>query len=141
MKSWLIASTLVVGLVLFAGVSHAGPLMGWTRTVDIAFTGYCDGLHLVINPTTGVVTGNMTGCDSGAVFGIVSSLISTNYKGGGAAVVIRDTQFQTQKVIRDNGTWTYYGDDGGVVSSGTWTKGTPAAEARLIDGSTSSNTP
>jgi hypothetical protein len=125
MKSRYIAVLVLLGIVAFSGVCHAGALFGGERTVDIAMTGFCDGYHLVINMNTGIVTGNQTGCDSQAVFGTVSSLIGFNQKG--AAVTVRDLVFNTYKVIRDSGTWTYYNSNGTVANSGTYTRGTPAS--------------
>jgi len=125
MKTRVIAVLVVLGIVAFGGVSHAGALLGGPRTVDITLDGFCDGYHLIINTNTGIVTGNQTGCESEGVFGTVGSLIGPNQKG--AAVTARDTVYSTYKVIRDNGTWTYYNSDGSVFNSGTYTKGTPAA--------------
>lgn len=124
MKKLFVLTVLVSLLVVTtAGISHAGKLIGGNRTVDISLTGFCDGLHLVINPNSGFVTGNMTGCDSGVVFGTVSSLFGT---GKGVALTIRDTKYTWYKVIRDSGTWTYYDSTGAIFNQGTFTLGTPA---------------
>jgi len=135
MKSRYIPVLVVLCIVAFSGVCHAGALFGVVRTVDIKMTGFCDGYHLVMNMNTGIVTGHQTGCDLQVVFGTVGSLIG--YKQGGAAVTVRDTVFPTYKVIRDNGTWTYYNSDGSVANSGTYSKGTPAAPQ--FQSTTSSN--
>ena len=125
MKIRLIALVVVISIMAFGSSAYSGGLLGGTRTIDIKMTGFCDGYHLVINLNTGIVTGKQTGCDSELVFGTVGSLIGFNQKG--AAIMVRDTQFATYKVIRDNYTWTYYDRSGAIVNSGEYTQGAPGA--------------
>ena len=108
--------------LLVAASAHAGPLIA-NRTVDIHFTGYCDGLHLVINENTGIVLATETGCISASFAGTVGSLNGT-YRGG--AVTLTDAAHGTHKVILDKPmVWVYYNANGTVSNSGTYHVGTP----------------
>src|SRR4051794_4135100 len=77
-----LAAVLLLGLT--SGV-EADPLVSG-KTIDISFTGFCDGMHLVINQNTGIVTGNATGCVSVPIAGTIGS--NSNL---GAGVTILET--------------------------------------------------
>ena len=131
--------TIVLAILLvlsFGSIAEAGKLLGAKRTVDIALDGYCDGMHLVINLNTGVVTGNQTGCMSDLVWGTVGALFGAKQKG--ICVSAQTDAWSWHMVIRDNGTWTYYMEDGTVYNSGTYTKGLPTMAADSFSSMTSS---
>jgi len=106
-----------------------------TKSYDIAFDGYCDGLHLEF-PSLGfgtkqTVDGDQTGCVSGGIFGEANSSGSTAY--------LTVPGFSTFTTVNKNHTWVHYGFNGNlifVLNSGTWSYGTP-----LGHGAVASNTP
>ena len=109
-----VAAALAFGLPAQAGVLYP------TRTIDIAFDGYCDGMHLTINHSTGLVSGTATGCLSNVLTGVAGGLSKI---GAGVAVMSTGLLF----VIDDNGkNWVIYGADGSVINSGTYSVGVPA---------------
>jgi len=110
----VLASSLILTSVVQAGVLFPN------KTIDIAFTGYCDGMHLVINHTTGIVTGNSTGCVSDPLIGTAGGLSKI---GAGLTVMNRTRLF----VIDDSGkNWALYNADGSLNSTGTYTVGVAA---------------
>ncbi len=115
------------GALLFAvmsSVAMAGPIFP-KRTIDLTLDSYCDGMHLVVNPTFGTVTGNRTGCMSAAVGGsAVASVIGAKTIDGASLVFVTDNGAYFW-LIRDNGTWTVNsGIDGSLINSGNWAVGT-----------------
>ena len=119
---------MAIGLsLLLAASAQAGPLFGTTKTVDIAFVGYCDGMHLVIYYQTGVVLGNRSGSciENSPVWGTVGTVLNGTYRGG--AVILTDVFFSFHCVITDNPKkWVYYLSDGTIFNSGTYVVGAPA---------------
>ena len=110
---------LVVAVLAFGSYVEAGPLVP-NKTVDISLDGFCDGMHLVINETTGLVTGNATGCGSGTLVGTVGSLSKL-----GAGITVMS--YGLLYVIDDNPRkWTNYNSDGTLLFSGTYSIGVPA---------------
>jgi len=109
-----------------------------STSLDITFDGYCDGMHLNIPSlgvgTPGTVDGDHTGCISGGFEGTTSSKpsgahITTTY-GGQAAPLFHI-------VVLANHTWTIYGISGDLITfinSGTWSPGTPKANAGMPAG-------
>lgn len=124
MRHRLIGIVTTVVTVVAASTTLAGPLVGTNlREFDLVFDSYCDGLHVVVNYRTGLVSGNLTGdCETGdAIYGTVGSLIGK--KRPGLALIVRDDKFDSIKIIRDDGTWAYYDSAGSVVNSGTYSLG------------------
>lgn len=106
----------------------AGPLVP-NKTVDITFAGFCDGMRLVINENTGLVTGNATGCLSGKVFGTVGS---NSKLGAGISILSQGVLY----VIDDNPQrFTNYDKAGNVINSGPYTVGVPSPSARSAQSS------
>jgi len=104
---------------LLASTVQAGAFFP-SRTVDIAFTGYCDGMRLVINQNSGIVTGNSTGCVSDPLVGTVGSLSRI---GAALTVMSRNFMFVIDDAPR---TWTIYSNaDGSLISTGNYTVGAP----------------
>jgi hypothetical protein len=115
--------TAAVSSLLLASVVQAGVLFP-NKTIDIAFTGYCDGMRLVINHTTGIVTGNSTGCISDPAIGTAGGLSKI-----GAGLTVRNRAFLF--VIDDNARkWDLYNADGSFNSSGEYTVGVPSLSSR-----------
>jgi len=113
--------------LLLAASAQAGPLFGTTKTVDIAFVNYCDGMHLVINYQTGVVLGNRAGSciENSPVWGTVGTVLNGTYRGG--AVILTDVFDSLHVVITDNPKkWVYYYPDGTIMNSGIYVVGVPA---------------
>lgn len=105
--------------LVFGSYVQAGPLYG-SKTVDISFDGYCDGMHLTINHSSGLVTGNATGCLSDPAFGVAGGLS----KNGAGVAVLSQSYLWT---IDDNGkNWVIYSDSGVVINSGTYSVGVPS---------------
>ena len=101
----------------------AGPLVP-NKTVNIRFDGFCDGMRLVINQNTGVVTGNRTGCASDVIEGgaMTSSItgpgvtFATFNSGSGIVFWQIDDNPRDFKLILDTG----------FTNSGTYSVGVPA---------------
>lgn len=110
------AAALVFGSYAQAGVLYPN------KTIDISFDGYCDGMHLTINHSTGLVSGYATGCRSEPVSGVAGGLS----KNGAGLAVLSQTFLWT---IDDNGkNWVIYSDTGVVINSGTYSVGVAAPE-------------
>src|SRR3954469_8334440 len=109
-------------LLLAAPAAQAGALVP-NRTTDIKFTGFCDGMHLVINEGTGVVTGNSTGsCITPTPF--VGTVGGNARLGAGVAVLEGGLLY----VIDDSPqNFTLYGSGGSVLVTGSYTVGVAAA--------------
>lgn len=116
--------TLAVAAVAVAAPAvFAGPLVP-NKTVNIRFDGFCDGLRLVINQNTGVVTGNRTGCASDVIVGgaMTSSITGpgvtadTSDFGSGIVFWQIDDNPRNFKLITDSG----------FTNSGTYSVGVPA---------------
>lgn len=103
----------------FGSLVQAGVLFP-TKVIDISFDGYCDGMHLTINHSTGIVSGNSIGCVSDPAIGTAGGLSRI---GAGLTVMNRGYLF----VIDDNArNWTLYNSDGSLNSNGTYSVGVPA---------------
>lgn len=115
----VMSTTIALASIVFATSIHAANLVP-NRIVSIRFNGFCDGMRLVINHTTGIVTGNAIGCISDPVIGTVGG---NSGKGIGVTVMSRTFQF----VIDDwSQTWQLYTTAGVLLQSGTWSLGAPA---------------
>jgi len=110
--------------------AHAGAQKALSpdATTDIAFDGYCDGMH-INHPsaglgTPGTVDGNRTGCSSEGLIGA-----QTTIHGQGAfAVTFLTGTLWVQTAIFVDHTWIHYAvtdDLIYVLNSGTWSYGTP----------------
>lgn len=134
-KMRLVLTLIGICLLWVAASSEAGPLLGFSRVVDITFvkedgTPYCDGIHMTLNPQTGKVIANRTGCDEGPLFGTVGSLMDSNYRGG-AVILMDPVQWDEMVVILDNPkVWIYYANDGSVKNEGKYSVGPPAMEVQ-----------
>ncbi len=145
----LILTMIGLSVLLVAASAQAGPLFGGTsRVVDIAFTSFCDGLHMTINYNTGQVIASRTGtCASAdAMWGTVGALLDASYKGGAVTLMnpaptpVGASPYYA--VILDNPKiWIYYSSGGVVMNSGTYTVGVPAAPVAQGQGLLPSTTP
>jgi hypothetical protein len=121
------AATLVALFVV------AGTVSGDSRRIlvkDILFDGYCDGLHLVIDTSTGVVTGHATGCFADAIVGTFGRIKDLN-----CITYVYETHPIPLSVIRADRTFTHYEIDGSIINEGTFSPGVPpkAAGFRSFD--------
>lgn len=98
--------------------------------IDIVYDGYCDGAHLSFDFATGLADGNQTGCHVGNMLGVLSSVSSQGpalCMSYGVGADFYANALYT--VIRADGTWTHYANDGGgiyVINQGTWSFGVAA---------------
>lgn len=120
----------VSSIILALGSSaFAGSLVP-NRIVNIKFINFCDGMRLVINQGTGVVTGAVTGCVIGTPIGTVGGNSS---KGIGVTVMSRTFQYVIDDISQ---TWSLYTSNGALLQSGTWAVGIPLAAPNADAGST-----
>ena len=110
---------LAAAALVFGSHVQAGPLYP-NKTVDISLDGYCEGLHLIINHSSGLVTGNATGCVSNdPLAGVAGGLSKT----GAGVAAMNQGHFW---VIDDAGrNWAVYNAAGAAVNSGTYSVGIP----------------
>ncbi len=104
---------------------------GSTPCFDITYDGYCDGASFCVNPKSGTSSGVQTGCETGDMLGTVGQIWG---QGTGVTMGYTSTADYADlvTVIRQDGTWIHYGNDGSgiyVVNSGTWSAGSPALTA------------
>jgi hypothetical protein len=104
---------LVAGALMTGGAAFAFP-------TDVAFDGYCDGMHLV-SDGLGHVIGNSTGCVTDPVFGY-DGKVKTKGKG-----VVVDAAYAAGLIwnLTNSGTFEIYAADGTFINAGTWTAGIP----------------
>lgn len=115
--SMSLAATILIGA---AASAQAGALVPST-TVNIKFTGFCDGMRLVINEDSGLVTGYRTGCASGNFVGTVGS----NSKLGAGITIVTDYYMY---VIDDSPqSFTVYRSYGAIINSGSYAIGNPVS--------------
>ena len=126
MKTTLWMATAV--MLAFVSIAQAGGLVP-NRTVDIRFNGFCDGMRLVINQSTGVVSGSVTGCVSGTPIGTVGG---NSGKGIGVTVMSRTFLYVIDDAPQ---TWSLYLSNGTLFQSGTWSLGVPALAAEQEESS------
>lgn len=95
---------------------------------NISFPGYCDGMYISANTSSGLAGGMRTGCASEVLAGTVADIYS---HGTGVALSwthSSGTAFHTV-VIANPKKWYHYVSDGqgGVVliNTGDWTEGAP----------------
>lgn len=130
MRRALLAITIAVALIAVGSFAYAGGIAP-TRTFDLRFVNFCDGMRLTVNYTTGEVTGNRTGCAAGVVRGWIGAVAGGTYdglamvvgldNGNGIIYVIGDSpqNFQTKNLV-----------SGLIVNNNqTWALGIPAAAA------------
>jgi hypothetical protein len=118
------------GASSFTARTGATKPLGVTGSKDIAFDGYCDGMHL-ISPSAGLATkgtvdGNRTGCSADALMGSKAAIGGA--KGTYAVSVFADGSAWLQYVIAPNHTWALFlvnGDQIALGNSGTWSDGVP----------------
>jgi hypothetical protein len=114
MKKALLVLTVVVVALSFSQPASA-------LQIDVMFDGYCDGMSLNIIPGTGLVDGARIGCYTEPLHGTVGNVIG---QGVGVTVTIDPPGIAgIITVVRQDGTWTHYGNDGSgiyVLNSGTW---------------------
>jgi hypothetical protein len=126
-------SITIVAVLLAAGSFAQAGDMTPTRTFDLRFDGYCDGMRLTINYGTGVVTGNTTGCLLGdPVRGYAGAVSGGTYGGQGVVVGVQPVGWPNgiMFVISDTPrTWQVRDlPTGVVINSGTWSLGVPPPE-------------
>lgn len=116
----VVASLMVTGTML-----NAGSLVK-SKTIDISFDNFCDGLHMVINQSSGLVTGSYIGCSDHPILGAVGGLSKI---GVGTANGYMIGDILRNIVVDDKPrTWTIYNVDGTVFNSGTYSVGVPTLE-------------
>jgi hypothetical protein len=101
-----------------------------TASFDIFFDGYVDGVHLDIDPSSGLVDGYQinvwpAGSIVGVAIDVMSQDLSAAFSYGQPAEYWTATFFT---VIRNDHTWTDYRNDGSgthVFNEGTWSFGRP----------------
>jgi hypothetical protein len=115
-KTLLVGSIAALGLM---GAAHAAKV-----PADVAFDGYCDGMHFQKEPG-GFITGYSTGCLSDALHGVKARVakqgvanVVTAYGSASPALTF---------IVRLDGTFYIESADGSgtVINAGTWTAGTP----------------
>jgi ABC-type phosphate transport system substrate-binding protein len=115
LKTLLISSVAALGLV---GAAQAASVPS-----DVAFDGYCDGMHFQNEPG-GFITGYSTGCLSDPLHGVKARV-----KKQGIANVVTAYGSTTPLtfIVRLDGTFYIESADGSgtVINTGTWTAGTP----------------
>lgn len=114
----------IAALLLAAGLSaHAGPATPPSTTYNLALDGFCDGVELTVERTTGLVSGTRTGCAEGQVLhgnagGIAGRGLSLTIRGANG------TGFDGVDIIAtfslSQGTWDYRRPDGSIFNSGTF---------------------
>jgi hypothetical protein len=99
-----------------------------TKTTDIVFDGYCDGMHLVSPSaglgTPGTVDGNRTGCASE---GLIGAKTKIHGQGTFAVTFVTDGTWIQTAIFLDH-TWIHYAVQGDLIyinNTGTWSYGTP----------------
>jgi hypothetical protein len=122
----------LVSPFMLAAAAHAGPIAG-DRNMNITFDGYCDGLHLIINQTTGIVRGEQTGCIAEPIVGTVGALSRT---GTGVTVLSAGFLYVIDDTPRN---WRVYRSDGLLWNRGTYSVGAP--DLRAAGGARASNQP
>lgn len=119
-----------------AGPGAPAPLYSPSGWVDIAFVGYCDGMHL--NNIDGDYIGFRTGCGDGAIsgddlqegLGLSADLLTST---GVASplrryVLLPDKSFEVYSIHGDlinSGVWEYTKPTPGAKASGSWMGGEP----------------
>lgn len=130
----LIPLTIGAVFIVASTMADAGLLVP-NKTIDIAFDGFCDGMHLVINHSTGTVTGNRTGCvPEYPLAGYVGAVSGGVYDGQAAVVGFMEGTTGFMTIISDvPRKWQHiYLLDGSAFNSGTWSKGVPAMEMQGV---------
>ncbi len=122
-KRWsvFVVSLFILGLGQVS-ISSAAP-----TNIAIKFDGYCDGMAIVYDTSTGYAFGKQTGCASDPFQGVVANVMGQGPAFALAIGVGADAAGLTF-VIRANKSWTIVGSDGTKlikVNEGTWTPGSP----------------
>jgi hypothetical protein len=126
---------IVAGVVALAVLPAGMASASTSKSFDITFDGYCDGLHLN-QPSVGVpgtaytVDGDQTGCASGGVFGTARPNRNGKYGVTKGIEFIDIPSFSSFTVINKDHTWVHYGLSGNLIyisNSGTWSLGAPVA--------------
>jgi hypothetical protein len=125
MKKALVVLTIVLVALSFGQAAQA-------LVIDVMFDGYCDGMHLNIISGTGLVDGNRIG-DCLPALDPLTGTVGNVITQGTAVTVHFDNGIQDFiMVVRQNGTWTLYTNDGGgiyVFNQGTWSNALAAGAA------------
>lgn len=125
----LIAIVITLTLIAAGSLAEAGGIAP-NRTFSLRFVGFCDGMNVTVNYTTGEVLGISTGCGGGKpVKGWVADVAGGNYDGL-AMVVGLDATDGFIYVISDTPlTWQLKNLRTTFVRTGTWAVGFPSAAA------------
>lgn len=125
---------------LAAIAAVAGATAAQAMPPAIVFDGYCDGLtHIMVNANdTVTATWNNNDCSGGS-----APVIGLRTRAGAAGMghtghYVIDSAMSVLVRINDNGTWTYYDQNGNPFNSGTWSD---ASLSRAAPGSRSSMNP
>ena len=116
----MLKSVLIASAAMLAGIGAAQAQV----PPDVAFDGYCDGMHFDKLPG-GFVGGASTGCITDPLHGVKAKVsrqglsnVVTAYGTASAGLTF---------IVREDGTWYIETADGTgtFINSGTWTAGTP----------------
>ncbi len=127
--SKIITAGIGLGLIISAGAVSAG---------ELCYDGYCDGLRITYDTSTGTASGVTTGCAAGNVFGTVGTIAA---QGAGVTLGYDAAADYVGLVtaVKANRTWVHYVSDGAggitVLNSGTWTPGPCAANVNAAPSS------
>lgn len=140
MKSYSIRAILLLsGLILGVSLAQAGAIGEDTEAIlhfEIMYDGFCDGVALDVNTSTGMATGeygsicatcpftNLMAGTVGDIFGPEGLTATLGWDDEGTAGVLN---IFTR--LNANGTWTHYSWDGSIFNSGTWS---PCPDAGIM---------
>ncbi|MCA0174985.1 MAG: hypothetical protein LCH73_01650 [Proteobacteria bacterium] len=107
---------------LVAVAAFAGATAAQAMPSAIVFDGYCDGVSNIMMNANGTVTGTWSNNDcaggSSPAIGQRANVSGTGM--GQTGHYVADFALFILVRINDNGTWTYYDQDGNYFNSGTW---------------------
>jgi hypothetical protein len=111
--------------VLIASAAVFASFGAQALTGDVAFDGYCDGMHFD-SLGGGFIGGASTGCVTDPVHGVTARIKA---QGKGNVVTAYGSSGGLTFIVRNDHTWYIETADGtgAFINSGTWTAGTPLA--------------
>ncbi|MFC1523813.1 hypothetical protein ACFL6N_03375 [Thermodesulfobacteriota bacterium] len=126
MKKVFLKAALVALFISLASTVYAAP-----KTLNVVFDGYCDGVSITYDMSTGYATGASTGCVVGNQAGTVGSIAAQGTGGTLAWDQVADYAGMIL-ILHAQGTWELImATDASYINSGTWTVGFPAKTSDL----------